>query len=34
MTNNTVVDTVETGEDGKYVFENLEEGDYRNEAKI
>ena len=31
MTNNTVVDTVETGEDGKYVFKNLEEGDYRVE---
>ena len=31
MTNNTVVETVETGEDGKYVFENLEEGDYRIE---
>ena len=31
MTNNTVVETVETGDDGKYVFENLEEGDYRVE---
>lgn len=32
MTNNTVVETtVETGEDGKYVFENLEEGYYRIE---
>ena len=31
MTNNTVVETVETGEDGKYVFENLEEGVYRIE---